>query len=175
MRTLHLLAGLCIVAIPIAIVAQSPDENSRNSAAVAFLEAGKLFHIGFPSDRNSFVYSISELAESRSISADGTESSVTHVPITLEVKLDIFRVVKANSENWVLVEHPASPEEYSSWNSKHRAMILLQQPAKLSADRIRALKDSASRKIGLTQTWINIDHAITIKTVSKQSLGIAGQ
>lgn len=173
MRSRILLAVLFLSAIPVCILAQSAAPVTSTAPDSPFLKPGKDYHIGFPKDRSPFVYSTSGITESYEKQTDGTKANRRPARWSMNVTLDIFHIVQLSRDSWVLVEHPASPKDYSSWIGKHRAALRLENANNLDAETLAYTKASASKDIRVTRTWINIDHAVTIKEVSKDSLSLA--
>lgn len=173
MRSRILPAGLCLLAIPVFLLAQPPAPSAGTSSNTPFLEPGHDYHIGFPEGQNPFVYTASGITESYEKRPDGSKANVRPTPWSMKVSLDLFHVVSLSEGPWVLVEHPANSKDYAAWAGKHRAQFLLSDPENLDEQHLARVTESAARQIPLTRTWINTDHAVTIKPVSKQSLGIA--
>lgn len=173
MRSRFLLFGLCVSAIPMCVLAQSAAPPTSVDPESPFLQPGKDYHIGFPKDRSPFVYSTSGITESYEKRPDGTKANRRPAQWSMNVTLDILHVVRLSGGSWILVEHPASPKDYASWIGKHRAALRLIDAENLDADALARTKTSASKDIKITRTWINIDHAVTIKPVSRDSLSLA--
>ena len=151
MRHSQLLFLLAIVAIPVAIFAQSQRAQSQPAAQGTFLEPEKEYLIGFPEDSNPFT---------------GYNGSAC----------EIFRVVRVHRNgSWILVEHPALPTDYGTWHLKHSAPFLPKHSTEITDAELASIKKSGSRTIELEQTWINLDHAVTVKSVSARSLGLIAE
>ena len=148
MKRQHFLFLFSIVAIPIAIYAQSHGTPTHDAQQTAFLEPAKVYHIGFPENRHPFsVYN--------------------------GLACELFRVVRLHENgSWALVEHPASPTDYGTWHLKHSARFLPKHSSEITDEEFANLKETAAREVQLTETWINLDHAVTVKSVSAQSLGL---
>ena len=173
MRSRFLLVGLCVSAIPMYILSQSAASTAAVASESPFLQPGKDYHIGFPKGRSPFVYSTSGITESYEKRPDGTKANRRPAKWSMNVTLDIFHVVHLSAGSWILVEHPASSKDYASWIGKHRAALRLIDAENLDSETLARTKTAASRDIKLTRTWVNINHAVTIKPVSKESLSMA--
>ncbi|MEZ5944763.1 MAG: hypothetical protein R3C18_25535 [Planctomycetaceae bacterium] len=170
-----MLLGISLAVLPVAVRAQSVTAPASASQQAGFLEPGREYHIVFAGDRPPFSFKKIEFVETQEVRPDGSLGKAQRVPRQSEYILDIFRVVKFPGGNWVLVEHPAFADGFEAWHAKHKALLLLSQSGERSAQEVSNLTESAMRAIPLTQTWINIDHAITIKPVSEESLRISRQ
>jgi len=147
MRRQHFIFLIVFVAIPIVIYAQSSRTATQDPQQVAFLESGTDYLINFPKDRHPLSH--------------------------YSTACDIFRVVRHHETgSWILVEHPASPADMGTWLLKHWAPFLPDQSSDISADDLDRVKEAVAREIKLERTWVNLDHAITVRSVSAQSLGI---
>jgi len=173
MRTRHWLIAIVLICIPVAIVAQPQQPAAPDLPDAAFIEPGNDYHIHFPDDRNPFMHVFTEITESFSKLPDGRKTNVRNTPVTVTIRSDIFHVLQLHGESWVLVEHPASTNDYPKWSGKHRAVFLLRHPASLDAEQLANVNEAAACDIKLTQTWVNLSHAVTVKPVSAQSLNLA--
>ena len=177
MRTLHRLIFIVFTGVPIGILAHAQQPIADVQPNAPFIEPGNDYHIffPFPDERNPFVYAFTEMSESFEKKPDGSKTNIQQVPVKVTIRSDIFHVLQLHGESWALVQHPASKEDYSAWYGKHRARYLLQQPANLSAEQLANVREGAARDIKVTETWINLNHALTIKPVSAHSLEINEQ
>ncbi len=177
MRTLHRLIVIVLICVPIGILAHAQQPIAAVQPNAPFIEPGNDYHIffPFPDERNPFVYAFTEMSESFEKNPDGSKTNMRQIPVKVTIRSDIFHVLQLHGESWVLVQHPASMKDYSAWHGKHRATFLLKQPAGLSAERLAKLREAAAQDIKVAETWINLNHAVTVKPVSAQSLAIIGQ
>jgi hypothetical protein len=163
----------------LSVFGQTPAASGTESTQLSFLEPGRAYLVRFPPDRELFQHTITGTAEVTERSASGEKKNAEQRPFTARVRLDVFKVVGLGGGSWVLMEHPASSEDYARWTGKHRAMAILsltKTPEPKSdpdaQDRLKQLREAAARDIPTTKTWINLDHAITISELSARSLGI---
>jgi hypothetical protein len=175
MRSLNRLILIVSICVPMVILARAQHPIAAVQPNAAFIEPGQDYHIFFPDERNPFVYAFTEMSESFSKKADGSKTNIQQTPVKVTIRSDIFHVLQLHGESWALVQHPASKKDYSAWYGKHRAKFLLKDPANLSAEQLANVRDGAARDIKVTETWINLNHALTIKPVSALSLEINEQ
>lgn len=175
MRLRLLLRGLFTGAISMCMLVLQDVPATSAEPELPFLQVGKDYHIGFPKDRSPFVYSTSGITESYEKRPDGTKANRRPAQWSMNVTLDIFHVTQLSAGSWILVEHPASPKDYALWVGKHRAALRLTNADNLDAESLAISKTYASKEIRTTRTWINLDHAVTIKPVSKESLNMTTQ
>jgi hypothetical protein len=64
------------------------------------------------------------------------------------------------------------PHNKALHRSPRWASVLPDQSSGISADDLDRVKEAVARSIELERTWGNLDHAITVRSVSAQSLGI---
>ena len=172
-----------LLSVPsLSVFGQVPAAPATESAQLSFLEPGRAYLVRFPSDLELFQHvttGTTEVTQVTQFSAGGERVNVEQRPYTARVRLDIFKVVGLGGGSWVLMEHPASSEDYASWTGKYRATAILSQTESSEPGsnrdaqaRLRKLREAAAREIPTTKTWINLDHAITISELSASSLGI---
>ena len=163
----------------LSLFGQTPAATSTESTQLSFLKPGSAYLVRFPPGRDLFEHTFTGTTEVTQLSARGEKENVKQRPYTARVRLDIFRVLRLGGGSWVLMEHPASSEDYARWTGKHRAMAILAlaKTAEIgndpdAQDRLKKLREAAARDIGTTKTWVNLNHAVTISELSARSLGI---
>lgn len=180
MRTRFLTPCLIVgFALTTAYADQTSANRSSPTAELGFLEAGHDYIIRFAENSQLFKTSKSGVTSTSYTTDDGEKRAGKPAAWTMTLTVNIFHVVKFGGGSWVLLEHPSSPDDFAKWTGKRRAMAQLtgQYVAKLEADpngadRLKKLREAASRELPTTTTWVNLDHAVAITDVPTEPVAI---
>ncbi|KAA5536087.1 hypothetical protein FYK55_28240 [Roseiconus nitratireducens] len=170
---------LLLVCNSLSVFGESPIAPDFQPGELSFLKPGHAYIVRFSSGRELFEHTETGMTETFTRTPSGKKENVEPRRYKMSIPLRIFKVVERGGGPWVLMEHPSSSEDYARWSGKHRAIAILsskQSPVSEddpdAQDRLKRLREAAARNMPTTQTWINLDHAITIAEVSLRSLGI---
>ncbi|MFO0908711.1 MAG: hypothetical protein U0794_10185 [Isosphaeraceae bacterium] len=145
-----------ILTIP--AVGDDRPEPAKPSSDLGFLEVGRAYRIRFPEDRHPV-----QLRES------GIAAQPSGPPATWRTRyqIDVFVVRKLGSGSWALLEHPVDPKAATEYAAAQRLLDNKARVAELERNPERktyleSRRKIAAGKLAMTQTWINLAHAISI-------------
>lgn len=163
--------GLSLLAVTLlatAATAAAP-EGKPSASGLSFLEVDQDYIIRIPEAINPFKFSQGGITQASAAPAEDGKKSTVPVPWSMTISLQIFQVVRVGSGSWVLLRHPASPEDFSRWSGQRRALAILAGPhvekirsKRDGEERLKRLREAADAQIPTSETWVNLDHAIAI-------------
>ena len=152
------LAVLLTISLPGAVRAQQQSAPSPNRTDLGFLEVGRSYLIRFPEDRHPV-----------QVKESGLTAQPSGPPATwrMNYRIDVFIVRKLSGGSWALLEHPTDPKAALDVMSARHLLADKAKVAEIEADPERkeflaGRREAARGEVKMTQTWINLAHAISI-------------
>jgi hypothetical protein len=157
----------------------SPAADAAEVAGgpIGFLKPGRDYVIRFAPGSDLFKTTRSGLSETSYTTSDGETRLGKPATWTMTLNVTIFEVLRVGSGSWVLVRHPADSDDFAAWTGQRRAKAILASPRRdeIAAgpdgmERLAKLQEAAEREIKTTETWLNLDHAVTISDVPVEAV-----
>jgi hypothetical protein len=157
--TIALLLAVALLSVGVAQdrpTAATPSPSAPSD--LGFLEIGRTYFIRFPEGQHPL-----QLKES------GITAQPSGPPATWRAnfQVDLFTVRKLGGGSWVLLEHPVDPKAAAEILVARDLMANKTLVAEMESDPNRreflaGRRKAAQGELKMTQTWINLAHAITI-------------
>jgi hypothetical protein len=175
-KMIWVFAFLAALVVPPAGKAQGLPTPSAPSD-LGFLEIGRSYAVKFIPGMHPFEVKESQMvsAEAESTDASGKVTKST-LPgsMTMTYRIDVFVVRKLGGGSWALLEHPADVKAAQEILGARRALEdteLVAEQGKTEEGRKQLAKwrEEARRELKMTQTWVNLAHAIVIADPDEES------
>jgi len=153
-----------------------PPRENTSPSDVSFLEPGKDYMIRFAEGSDFFKITESGVSQSTYTTEEGKTKQGDPVTWTSTITMLHYQVVRPGGGSWVLLRHAAKPSDFAAWDGQRRAIAILASPQReeLEAkpdgkERLERLQQAAEKKIETSETWVNLNHAVTISDVPTRS------
>lgn len=163
------MVAACLIVCSCAAVVAAQEGKSPPPPALRFLEVGHDYVILFAEGSNVCECTRHDVTPTSLTTADGRTHPGKPATWTTTLSNQIFTVVAFSGGQWVLVEHPASPDDFIKWSLQRRAKAQLTDAhvQQLEADaagreRLLKLRKAAGVRVHTSKTWVNLAHAVAI-------------
>jgi hypothetical protein len=158
--------ALLLAISPSAGVAQGQPPPPPDRTDLGFLEVGRSYLIRFPEDRHPVQLKESEIT---------AQASGPPATWRMNYQVNVFVVRRLGGGSWALLEHPVDPKAATDIMSARSLLADKAQVAKVEADPDRKdflarRREAARGELKMTQTWINLSHAISISDPPAEEL-----
>ncbi len=136
----------------------TPRPAASTPSDLAFLEIGRTYFIRFPEGHHPMI-----LKESGIAPQPNGPPGTWRITYTI----DLYTVRKLGGGSWALLEHPVDPKATTEILAARDLVANKALVAEIEADPERkeflaGRREAARGELKMTQTWINLAHAITI-------------
>jgi hypothetical protein len=169
-------AFLVALVVPPAGKAQGLPAPSAPSD-LGFLEIGRSYAVKFIPGMHPFEIKESQMVSAEAVSTDASGNvtkSTLPGSMTMTYRIDVFVVRKLGGGSWALLEHPDDVKAAQEILGARRALEsteLVAEQGKTEEGRKQLAKwrEEARRELKMTQTWVNLAHAIVITDPPEES------